>query len=171
MLVQIICIGVAFILMTALTLCVLWMIYQVIHYNMIKDELPYFDQQTKKFLLDTIKKKVETQYGYSMKTGFKTGFYAEAFCIEDKLFYRFNRLTYTNFFDFLKKRKIPDLRFRLSYAFEEKTYHNLHIVNYANPVKQYKDIYEMFNDMPNQMKIAIRKEKLMKIQSICKEED
>ena len=67
--------------------------YQVIHYNMIKDELPYFDQQTKKFLLDTIKKKVETQYGYSMKTGF----YAEAFCIEDKLFYRFNRLTYTSF--------------------------------------------------------------------------
>ena len=75
MLVPIICTGVSFILMTILTLCVLWMIYQVIHYNMIKDELPYFDQQTKKFLLDTIKKKVETQYGYSMKTGF----YAEAF--------------------------------------------------------------------------------------------
>ena len=165
MLVPIVCICVAFILMTALTLCVLWMIYQVIHYNMIKDELPYFDQQTKKFLLDTIKKKVETQYGYSMKTGF----YAEAFCIEDKLFYRFNRLTYTNFFDFLKKRKIPDLRFSLSYAFEEKIY--LNIDNYANPVKQYDDFYQMFNDMPNQLKNAIRKEKLMKIQSICKEED
>lgn len=27
----------------------------------------------------------------------------------------------------------------------------------------------MFNDIPNQMKNAIRKEKLMKIQSICKE--
>ena len=165
MLVQIICIGVAFILMTALTLCVLWMIYQVIHYNMFKDVLPYFDQQTKKFLLDTIKKKVEIQYGYSMKTGF----YAEAFCIEDKLFYRFNRLTYNNFFDFLKKRKFPDLRFSLSYAFEEKIY--LNIDNYANPVKQYDDFYQMFNDIPNQMKNAIRKEKLMKIQSICKEED
>ena len=163
MLVPIICTGVAFILMGALTICVLWMIYQVIHYNMIKDELPYFDQQTKKFLLDTIKKKVETQYGYSMKTGF----YAEAFCIEDKLFYRFNRLTYTNFFDFLKKRKMPDLRFSLSYAFEEKLY--LNIDNYANPVKQYDDFYEMFNDMPNQLKNAIRKEKLMKIQTICKE--
>ena len=100
MLVPIIAIGIAFILMTALTLCVLWMIYQVIHYNMIKDELPYFDQQTKKFLLDTIKKKVETQYGYSMKTGF----YAEALCIEDKLFYRFNRLTYNNLFDFLQRK-------------------------------------------------------------------
>ena len=165
MLVQIICTGVAFILMGALTICVLWMIYQVIHYNMIKDELPYFDQQTKKFLLDTIKKKVETQYGYSMKTGF----YAEAFCIEDKLFYRFNRLTYNNFFDFLKKRKFPDLRFSLTYAFEEKTY--LNIDNYANPVKQYDDFYQMFNDMPNQLKNAIRKEKLMKIQSICKEKD
>lgn len=163
MLVQIICTGVAFILMGALTICVLWMIYQVIHYNMIKDELPYFDQQTKKFLFDTIKKKVETQYGYSMKTGF----YAEAFCIEDKLFYRFNRLTYNNFFDFLKKRKFPDLRFSLSYAFEEKLY--LNIDNYANPVKQYDDFYQMFNDMPNQLKNAIRKEKLMKIQSICKE--
>lgn len=161
MLVQIIGIGVAFILMTALTLCVLWMIYQVIHYNMIKDELPYFDQQTKKFLLDTIKKKVETQYGYSMKTGF----YAEAFCIEDKLFYRFNRLTYTNFFDFLKKRKIPDLRFRLSYVFETRAF------QYLNPVAKYDDFYQMFKDMPNQMKIAIRKEKLMKIQNICKEED
>lgn len=165
MLVTIIYICVAFILMTALTLCVLWMIYQVIYYNMIKDELPYFDQQTKKFLFDTIKKKVETQYGYSMKTGF----YAEAFCIEDKLFYRFNRLTYNNFFDFLKKRKFPDLRFSLSYAFEEKIY--LNIDNYANPVKQYDDFYQMFNDMPNQLKNAIRKEKLMKIQSICKEED
>lgn len=165
MLVPIIGIGVAFILMTALTLCVLWMIYQVIHYNMIKDELPYFDQQTKKFLFDTIKKKVETQYGYSIKTGF----YAEAFCIEDKLFYRFNRLTYNNFFDFLKKRKFPDLRYSLTYAFEEKTY--LNIDNYANPVKQYDDFYQMFNDMPNQLKNAIRKEKLMKIQSICKEED
>lgn len=165
MLVPIICTGVAFILMGALTLCVLWMIYQVIHYNMIKNELPYFDQQTKKFLFDIIKKKVETQYGYSMKTGF----YAEAFCIEDKLFYRFNRLTYTNFFDFLKKRKMPDLRFSLSYAFEEKLY--LNIDNYANPVKQYDDFYQMFNDMPNQLKNAIRKEKLMKIQSICKEED
>ena len=165
MIVPIICICVAFILMTALTLCVLWMIYQVIHYDMIKDELPYFDQQTKKFLLDTIKKKVETQYGYSMKTGF----YAEAFCIEDKLFYRFNRLTYNNFFDFLKKRKFPDLRFSLTYAFEEKIY--LNIDNYANPVKQYDDFYQMFNDMPNQLKNAIRKEKLMKIQSIYKEED
>lgn len=165
MLVPIICTGVAFILMGALTLCVLWMIYQVIHYNMIKNELPYFDQQTKKFLFDIIKKKVETQYGYSMKTGF----YAEAFCIEDKLFYRFNRLTYTNFFDFLKKRKMPDLRFSLSYVFEEKLY--LNIDNYANPVKQYDDFYQMFNDMPNQLKNAIRKEKLMKIQSICKEED
>ena len=165
MLVTIIYICVAFILMTALTLCVLWMIYQVIHYNMIKDELPYFDQQTKKFLFNTIKKKVETQYGYSMKTGF----YAEAFCIEDKLFYRFNRLTYNNFFDFLKKRKFPNLRFSLSYAFEEKIY--LNIDNYANPVKQYDDFYQMFNDMPNQLKNAIRKEKLMKIQSICKEED
>ena len=48
MLVPIIAIGIAFILLTALTICVLWMIYQVIHYNMIKDELPYFDQQTKK---------------------------------------------------------------------------------------------------------------------------
>lgn len=165
MIVPIICTGIAFILMGALTICVLWMIYQVIHYNMIKDELPYFDQQTKKFLLDTIKKKVETQYGYSMKTGF----YAEAFCIEDKLFYRFNRLTYTSFFDFLKKRKIPDLRFSLTYAFEEKIY--LNIDNYANPVKQYDDFYQMFKDMPNQMKNAIRKEKLMKIQSICKEAD
>lgn len=161
MLVQIICIGVAFILMTALILCVLWMIYQVIHYNMIKDELPYFDQQTKKFLLDTIKKKVETQYGYSMKTGF----YAEAFCIEDKLFYRFNKLTYTNFFDFLKKRKIPDLRFSLSYVFETRAF------QYLNPVAKYDDFYQMFKDMPNQLKNAIRKEKLMKIQCICKEED
>lgn len=93
MLVPIIAIGIAFILLAALTICVLWMIYQVIYYDMINDALPYFDQQTKKFLLDTIKKKVETQYGYSMKTGF----YAEAFCIEDKLFYRFNRLTYTSF--------------------------------------------------------------------------
>ena len=49
--------------------------------------------------------------------------------------------------------------------------HNLRIVNMANPVKQYKDFYEMFNDIPNQMKIAVRKQKLMKIQSICKEED
>lgn len=161
MLVPIIGIGVAFILMTALTLCVLWMIYQVIHYNMIKDELPYFDQQTKKFLFDTIKKKVETQYGYSMKTGF----YAEAFCIEDKLFYRFNRLTYNNFFDFLKKRKFPDLRFSLSYVFETRAF------QYLNPVAKYDDFYQMFNDMPNQLKNAIRKEKLMKIQSICKEED
>lgn len=82
MLVPIIAIGIAFILLTALTICVLWMIYQVIHYNMIKDELPYFDQQTKKFLLDTIKKKVETQYGYSMKTGF----YAEAFVLKINCF-------------------------------------------------------------------------------------
>lgn len=161
MLVPIIAIGIAFILMTVLTLCVLWMIYQVIHYNMIKDELPYFDQQTKKFLLDTIKKKVETQYGYSMKTGF----YAEAFCIENKLFYRFNRLTYNNFFDFLKKRKIPDLRFSLSYVFETRAF------QYLNPVAKYDDFYQMFKDMPNQLKNAIRKEKLMKIQSICKEED
>lgn len=161
MLDPIICICVAFILMTALTLCVLWMIYQVIHYNIIKDELPYFDQQTRKFLFDTIKKKVETHYGYSMKTGF----YAEAFCIEDKLFYRFNRLTYTNFFDFLKKRKIPDLRFSLSYVFETRAF------QYLNPVAKYDDFYQMFKDMPNQMKTAIRKEKLMKIQSICKEED
>ena len=70
MLVPIICTGVAFILMGALTICVLWMIYQVIHYNMIKDELPYFDQQSKKLLFNTIKKKVETKYGYSMKSGF-----------------------------------------------------------------------------------------------------
>ena len=161
MLVPIIAIGIAFILLTALTICVLWMIYQVIHYNMIKDELSYFDQQTRKFLFDTIKKKVETKYGYSMKTGF----YAEAFCIEDKLFYRFNRLTYTNFFDFLKKRKIPDLRFSLSYVFETRAF------QYFNPVAKYDDFYQMFKDMPNQMKTAIRKEKLMKIQSICKEED
>ena len=161
MLVPIIAIGIAFILLTVLTLCVLWMIYQVIHYNMIKDELSYFDQQTRKFLFDTIKKKVETKYGYSMKTGF----YAEAFCIEDKLFYRFNRLIYTNFFDFLKKRKIPDLRFSLSYVFETRAF------QYLNPVAKYDDFYQMFKDMPNQMKIAIRKEKLMKIQSICKEED
>ena len=161
MLVPIIAIGIAFILLTALTICVLWMIYQVIHYNMIKDVLPYFDQQTKKFIFDTIKKKVETQYGYSMKTGF----YAEAFCIEDKLFYRFNRLTYNNFFDFLKKRKIPDLRFSLSYVFETRAF------QYLNPVAKYDDFYQMFKDMPNQMKTAIRKEKLMKIQSIYKEED
>jgi hypothetical protein len=167
MLVPIIGIGVAFILMTALTLCVLWMIYQVIHYNMIKDELPYFDKETKKFFFDTIKKKVETQYGYEMTPALSD----EAFYIADKLFYSFDRLTYNNFFDFLKKRKFPDLRFRLSYCFEEKTSHGLRIVNYANPVKQYKDFYEMFNDMPNQMKIAVRTEKLMKIQSICKEED
>lgn len=161
MLVPIIAIGIAFILLTALTICVLWMIYQVIYYNMIKDELSYFDQQTKKFLLDTIKKKVETQYGYSMKTGF----YAEAFCIEDKLFYRFNRLIYNNFFDFLKKRKIPYLRFSLSYVFETRAF------QYLNPVAKYDNFYQMFKDMPNQMKTAIRKEKLMKIQSICKEED
>ena len=169
MLVPIIAICIAFILLTAgqqnlltaLTICVLWMIYQVIHYNMIKDELSYFDQQTRKFLFDTIKKKVETKYGYSMKIGF----YAEAFCIEDKLFYRFNRLTYTNFFDFLKKRKIPDLRFSLSYVFETRAF------QYLNPVAKYDDFYQMFKDMPNQMKTAIRKEKLMKIQSICKEED
>lgn len=161
MLVPIIAIGIAFILLTALMICVLWMIYQVIYYNMIKDELSYFDQQTKKFLLDTIKKKVETQYGYSMKTGF----YAEAFCIEDKLFYRFNRLIYNNFFDFLKKRKIPYLRFSLSYVFETRAF------QYLNPVAKYDNFYQMFKDMPNQMKTAIRKEKLMKIQSICKEED
>jgi hypothetical protein len=170
MLVPIIGIGVAFILMTALTLCVLWMVYQVIHYNMIKDELPYFDKETKKFFFDTIKKKVETQYGYEMTPALSD----EAFYIGEHLFYSFDRLTYNNFFDFLKKRKFPDLRFRLSYCFEEKTTHNCHnlrIVNMANPVKQYKDFYEMFNDMPNQMKIAVRTEKLMKIQSICKEED
>lgn len=161
MLVPIIAIGIAFILLAALTICVLWMIYQVIYYDMINDALPYFDQQTKKFLLDTIKKKVETQYGYSMKTGF----YAEAFCIEDKLFYRFNRLTYTSFFDFLKKRKIPDLRFSLSYVFETRAF------QYLNLVAKYDDFYQMFKDMPNQLKNAIRKEKLMKIQSICKEED
>lgn len=160
-------ISVAFILMFALTLCVLWMVYQVIHYNMIKDELPYFDRETKKFFFDTIKKKVETQYGYSMTPALSD----EAFYIGDHLFYSFDRLTYNNFFDFLKKRKFPDLRFRLSYCFEEKTRHNLRMINYANPVKQYKDFYEMFNDMPNQMKFAVRKEKLMKIQSICKEED
>lgn len=161
MLVQIICIGVAFILMTALTLCVLCMIYQVIHYNMIKDELPYFDQQTKKFLLDTIKKKVETKYGYEMNSAL----YKAAFDIDDKLYYTFDKLTYTNFFDFLKKRKMPDLRFSLSYVFEARAF------KYLNPVKKYDDFYEMFNDIPNQMKNAIRKEKLMKIQSICKEED
>lgn len=93
MLVPIIAIGIAFILLTALTICVLWMIYQVIHYNMIKDELPYFEQQTRKFLFDTIKKKVETKYGYEMKATL----YSNAFYIEDKLFYRFNRLTYTSF--------------------------------------------------------------------------
>src|SRR5574344_1619997 len=161
MLVPIIAIGIAFILLTALTICVLWMIYQVIHYNMIKDELPYFDKVTKKFLFDTIKKKVETQYGYSIKTDF----YAEAFCIENKLFYRFNRLTYTSFFDFLKKRKIPDLRFSLSYVFETRAF------QYLNPVAKYDDFYQMFSDMTNQLKNAIRKEELMKIQSICKEED
>ena len=161
MLVQIIGIGVAFILMTALTLCVLWMIYQVIHYNMIKDELPYFDQQTRKFLFDTIKKKVETQYGYEMKAAL----YGNAFYIEDKLYYTFDRLTYKSFFDFLKKRKMPDLRFSLSYVFETRAF------QYLNPVAKYDDFYQMFKDMPNQMKIAIRKEKLMKIQSICKEED
>ena len=160
MLVPIIAIGIAFILLTALTLCVLWMIYQVIHYNMIKDELSYFDQQIRKFLFDTIKKKVETKYGYSMKTGF----YAEACCIENRLFYRFNRLTYTNFFVFLQKRKILDLRFSLSYVFETRAF------QYLNPVAKYDDFYQMFKDMPNQMKTAIRKEKLMKIQSICKEE-
>ena len=167
MLVSIIGIGVAFILMTALTICVLWMIYQVIHYNMIKDELPYFDRETKKFFFDTIKKKVETQYGYEMTPALSV----EAFYIGDYLFYSFDRLTYNNFFDFLKKRKFPDLRFRLSYCFEANSLHNLRTVNYANPVKQYKDFYEMFNDIPNQMKFAFRKEKLMKIQSICKEED
>ena len=167
MIVPIIGIGVAFILMTALTLCVLWMVYQVIHYNMIKDELPYFDKETKKFFFDTIKKKVETQYGYEMTPALSD----EAFFIGNHLFYSFDRLTYNNFFDFLKKRKFPDLRFRLSYCFEESIYHNLRMLNYANPVKQYKDFYEMFNDMPNQMKIAVRKQKLMKIQSICKEED
>ena len=167
MLVPIIGIGVAFILMTALTICVLWMIYQVIHYNMIKDELPYFDRETKKFFFDTIKKKVETQYGYLVRPAFND----DVFYIEDKLFYTFDRLTYNNFFDFLKKRKMPDLRFRMSYCFEEPMYHNRKIMNYTNPVKQYKDFYAMFNDIPNQMKIAVRKEKLMKIQSICKEED
>lgn len=161
MLVPIIAIGIAFILLTALTLCVLWMIYQVIHYNMIKDELSYFDQQTRKFLFDTIKKKVETKYGYEMKAAL----YVNAFYIEDKLYYTFDRLTYTSFFDFLKKRKIPDLRFSLSYVFETRAF------QYLNPVAKYDDFYQMFKDMPNQMKIAIRKEKLMKIQSICKEED
>lgn len=161
MLVTIICICVAFILMTILMLCVLWMIYQVIHYNMIKDELPYFDQQTKKFLFDTIKKKVETQYGYEMKAAL----YVNAFYIEDKLYYTFDRLTYTSFFDFLKKRKIQDLRFSLSYVFETRAF------QYLNPVAKYDDFYQMFNDMPNQLKNAIRKEKLMKIQSICKEAD
>ena len=102
MLVPIIGIGVAFILMTALTICVLWMIYQVIHYNMIKDELPYFDQQTRKFLFDTIRKKVETQYGYEMKAALSDN----AFYIDNRLFYTFDRLTYNNFFDFLKKRKM-----------------------------------------------------------------
>lgn len=134
---------------------------------MIKDELPYFDRETKKFFFDTIKKKVETQYGYEMTPALSE----EAFYIEDKLFYSFDRLTYDNFFDFLKKRKMPDLRFKLSYSFDEKPSYRLRIINMANPVKQYKDFYEMFNDMPNQMKIAIRKEKLMKIESIYKEED
>ena len=160
MLDPIICICVAFILLTALTLCVLWMIYQVIHYNMIKDELSYFDQQTRKFLFDTIKKKVETKYGYEMKAAL----YVNAFYIEDKLYYTFDRLTYTSFFDFLKKRKIPYLRFSLSYVFETRAF------QYLNPVAKYDDFYQMFKDMPNQMKTAIRKEKLMKIQSICKEE-
>lgn len=161
MLVPIIAIGIAFILLTALTICILWMIYQVIYYDMIKDELPYFDQQTKKFLLDTIKKKVETKYGYEMKAAL----YVNAFYIEDKLYYTFDRLTYTSFFDFLKKRKIPDLRFSLSYVFETRAF------QYLNPVAKYDDFYQMFKDMPNQMKTAIRKEKLMKIQSICKEAD
>ena len=127
---------------------------------MIKDELSYFDQQTRKFLFDTIKKKVETKYGYEMKAAL----YVNAFYIEDKLYYTFDRLTYTSFFDFLKKRKIPDLRFSLSYVFETRAF------QYLNPVAKYDDFYQMFNDMPNQMKIAIKKEKLMKIQSICKEE-
>lgn len=153
MLVPIIAIGIAFILLTALTICILWMIYQVIYYDMIKDELPYFDQQTKKFLLDTIKKKVETKYGYEMKAAL----YVNAFYIEDKLYYTFDRLTYTSFFDFLKKRKIPDLRFSLSYVFETRAF------QYLNPVAKYDDFYQMFKDMPNQMKTAIRKEKLMKI--------
>ena len=161
MLDPIICICVAFILLTALTICVLWMIYQVIHYNMIKDELSYFDQQTRKFLFDTIKKKVETKYGYEMKAAL----YVNAFYIEDKLYYTFDRLTYTSFFDFLKKRKIPYLRFSLSYVFETRAF------QYLNPVAKYDDFYQMFNDMPNQLKNAIRKEKLMKIQSICKEAD
>lgn len=131
MLVLIIAIGIAFILLTALTICVLWMIYQVIHYNMIKDVLPYFDQQTKKFLFDTIKKKVETKYGYEMKAAL----YVNAFYIEDKLYYTFDRLTYTSFFDFLKKRKIPDLRFSLSYVFETRAF------QYLNPVAKYDDFY------------------------------
>lgn len=134
---------------------------------MIKDELPYFDRETKKFFFDTMKKKVETQYGYSLQPALSD----EAFYIEDKLFYTFDRLTYNNFFDFLKKRKMPDLRFSLSYAFEKNSLHCLRIVNMANPVKQYKDFYAMFNDMPNQMKLAVRKEKLMQIESIYKEED
>ena len=32
-------------------------------------------------------------------------------------------------------------------------------------------VQDFINDIPNQMKFAVRKEKLMKIQSICKEED
>lgn len=80
-------------------------------------------------------------------------------------YYTFNRLTYTSFFDFLKKRKMPDLRFSLSYVFEARAF------KYLNLVKKYNDFYEMFNDMSNQMKIAIRKEKLMKIKTICKDED
>ena len=47
----------------------------------------------RKFLLDTIKKKVETKYGYEMKAAL----YVNAFYIEDKLYYTFDRLTYTSF--------------------------------------------------------------------------
>ena len=45
--------------------------------------------------------------------------------------------------------------------------------NYKDEVVFFRlgDFYEMFNDMPNQMKLAVRKEKLMKIESIYKEED
>lgn len=158
MLVPIIGIGVAFILTAALTICVLGVIYQIIKYNLIKNELPYFDQETSNFLFITIKTKIEKTYGYIVDPSFAlNGFY-----VDGKLFYTFDRLTYNNFFDFLKKRKIPDLRFTVRYWYKN---------NWEDPDAKYKDFYEMFNDIPNQMKMAIRKEKLMKIQNICKEED
>ena len=92
----------------------------------------------------------------------KAALYVNAFYIEDKLYYTFDRLTYTSFFNLLKKRKIPDLRFSLSYVFETRAF------QYLNPVAKYDDFYQMFKDMSNQMKTAIRKEKLMKIKVFIK---